>query len=70
MSVFGFAILCILALLASFYAGVVLGICDTKRSYGIPKGCTPEVYKFEMDELKNFADSLWEELNEHGTICP
>lgn len=46
-----FWIVIVLLILFAFYGGIVLGITDCKRQYGIGKGVTPEEYDSWVNTL-------------------
>lgn len=51
-----------LVLLVAFYLGIMVGINDCKRSYGIAKGVSPAEYNQSIANLQEMAYGPWAEV--------
>lgn len=63
-------IICGILVILAFYGGVITGIADCKRRFGIPKGVTPEFLKRFHHEKSVIvsADDLCDDLGDDDGI--
>lgn len=69
MSCFFALLLIAVCVLAVFALGIIVGIADCKRSYGISKGVTPEEFNHQLEEVYEMAYANWKEVDD-GCIYP
>lgn len=68
MTTFFWFLLAFLAVLFAFYGGIVIGICDCKRQFGIPKGCK-SCYEYECGLIDRYEEMKAREA-EYGYSNP